>query len=103
MGKFAAKRGDAGFEILRGGGEFLGGHALDSRLGRCCECVVAGKMGLPHAGHFPQFFFGLPLQGFLDFIDASNRRSNAAHFALVLAADDFLENPLDHVTLGVRR
>jgi hypothetical protein len=43
------------------------------------------------------------LQGFLDFIDAGNRRPDAAHFALVFAADDFLENPLDHVTLGVRR
>ena len=47
-------------------------------------------------GHFAELFLGLALQRFLDFVDAGDGRADAAHFALVLAADDFLENPLDH-------
>ncbi len=61
------------------------------------SCMVAGKMGLPLAGEFTEFFLGFLLESLFDFIDADHRRADAANFALVLAANDFLENPLDHV------
>ena len=65
--------------------------------------MVAGEIRLPLGSAFAQFFFGFPLECLLDFIDAGYRRAYAAHFALVLAADDFLEYPLDHESDGVRR
>ncbi len=102
-GKLLAQRSEAGFQIGGRGGERGGIHALDHRFRRHVEHVIAGKVGLPVAGHFAQFLLGLALQRFFDFIDARDRRADAAHFALVLAADDFLENPLDHVRAGVGR
>lgn len=57
-------------------------------------------MPLPFPGEFHEFFDRLALKRFFNFVDASDRRADAAHFALVLAADDFLENPLDHIRWG---
>ena len=101
--EFVAQRGEALFEEVGGGPEFLIAHALDHRLGRRFEDVVAGQMGLPFGGHFAEFLLRFAVEGFLDLIDAGNRGTDAAKFALVLAANDFLENPLDHVRDGVRR
>ena len=64
--------------------------------------MVTGKMTFPGSRKFEQFLDRFSLQGFLDFIDSSHRRTDAAHFALVLAADDFLEDPLDHIRKGRR-
>jgi hypothetical protein len=63
--------------------------------------MIAGEVGFPFLREFQQFFHRLALQRFFDFIDAGNGRTDSAHFALVLAADDFLENPLDHERDGV--
>ena len=54
-------------------------------------------MRLPLGGEFQKFFDRLALERFFNFVDASHRRADAAHLALVLASDDFLENPLDHM------
>ena len=62
--------------------------------------MVAGKVGLPGGCEFQEFFDWLTLERLFDFIDAGHRRADAAHFALVLTADDFLENPLDHMRWG---
>ena len=62
--------------------------------------MIAGEVLLPFRGHFPQLFLRLALQRLLHFVDAGDGRADAAQFALVLATDDFLENPLDHEKLG---
>ena len=103
FGEFLAQRGEAQFQGLGGAAEILQAHAFDHGFGGGIEEMVAGKVGLPLAGEFAEFVFGLRLEFFFKVADAGHRRADAADFALVFAADDFLENPLDHVRDGVGR
>ena len=101
--EFIAEGCEAGFDGLGGVAEFISGHEFDERFRRGVEDVVAGEKRLPIAGHFADFLLRLPLESFFDFADAGDGRADAAHFALVFAADDFLEDPLDHLRDGVWR
>jgi hypothetical protein len=71
-------------------------HVLDQRFRRSIQRVIAGKMIPPGGGELEEFFDGLALQRSFDLVDAGDGRSNAIQLALVLAANDFREKPLDH-------
>ena len=55
-------------------------------------------MVLPSGSELQEFFVRLALERGFNFVDAGDARADAIHFALVLAADDFGEKPLDHRT-----
>ncbi len=94
--EFFEKNGEASFQGCCGIAQFRFTHAFDHRFRRDDERVVAGKVVFPFFGEFQKFFFRFTLQRFFNFVDAGNRRTNSANFALVFISDDFLEDPLDH-------
>ena len=96
-GEFLAQRSKTGFKKCYHLAQLGVFHPLDQRSRRNLKRMVAGEVRFPFRGEFQELLDWLALEGLLDFIDASHRRADAAHFALVFAADDFLENPLDHI------
>ena len=57
--------------------------------------MIACEVALPIRGELQEFFDRLALERAFDLVDPGNRRPDAVHLALVLAADDFGEKPLD--------
>jgi hypothetical protein len=58
--------------------------------------MIAGQMTTPIVRERPEFFNGFVLERTLDFVDAGDRGPDPCDLALVLAADEFWEKPLDH-------
>ena len=55
-----------------------------------------GELGFPGGRLVTEGLVGKGLQAGFNFVDLGDERDHPAHFALVLGADDFFENPGKH-------